>query len=409
MPNTAFPIMIGKTLMHNWAFVGMPHMRTGNSPPMAAAPPGDPMSATPARALPSILAAIGHTPLVRLTSLESPGGARIFAKCEFMNPGGSTKDRVAASIVADAEARGVLRPGATLVEATSGNTGIGLALVGAVKGYRVRIVIPEKMSHEKRRILRALGADVVVTPNAAPDHPDHYLNVARRLVAETPDAFHVDQFGNGANARAHETGTGPEITEALGRVHAFVAGAGTGGTLTGVARHLKKVDPATRIVCVDPEGSVISGDEPRPYKVEGIGDDFVPDGLDTALIDTYIRISDAESFTWARRLAREAGLFVGGSSGSAVLGAVRIAETLPPTANVVCLLADTGRNYLSTFHDDGWLAENGFAGTEAPAADDGAGEVRGPVARGSAGAVADARAAPTPAGPARRPLREVRA
>lgn len=316
----------------------------------------------PRAPLASILDAVGGTPMVRLRRVIPEGSATVFAKCEHLNPGGSAKDRIGLALVEAAERDGRLAPGGTIVEASSGNTAVALAQVAAVKGYRLVIAIPAKMSEEKRRLVRAYGAEIVVTPNAPPDHPDHYTHVARRI-AEATGGVYLDQFGSPANAAAHERATGPEIWADLeGRVDAVVLGAGTGGTLTGVARFLKARKPAVRVVCVDPEGSVISGGRAAPYKVEGIGDDFVPAGLDLSLVDEYVRVSDAECFAWARRLAREEGILAGGSSGAAVLGAARVAATLPRGANVVAVLADTGRNYLSKLYDDAWLAR------EAPAA-----------------------------------------
>lgn len=306
--------------------------------------------------LESILDAIGGTPMVPLRRLSPADGARVWAKCEFLNPGGSAKDRIGLALVEAAERSGALRPGGTLVEASSGNTAVALAQVAAVKGYRLVIAMPEKMSDEKRRLVRAYGAELILTPNVAPDHPDHYTNVARRFAARTPGAVYLDQFGNPANRRAHVETTGPEIWRQLdGRISAVIAGVGTGGTLSGAAAYLKARDPRIRIVCVDPEGSILSGGEPRPYLVEGIGDDFVPPGLDQSLVDKYVRVSDAECFAWTRRLAREEGILAGGSSGAAVLAAYRTAQSLPRDANVVAILPDTGRNYLSKLYDDAWL------------------------------------------------------
>ncbi|HVL47739.1 MAG TPA: cysteine synthase family protein [Candidatus Thermoplasmatota archaeon] len=312
-------------------------------------------------AAPDVLALVGATPLVRLHRVVPEGAARVWAKCEFLNPGGSAKDRIGLALLEAAEASGKLRPGGTVVEASSGNTAVALAQACAVRGYRLVITLPAKMSEEKRRLVKAYGAELIVTPNAEPGSRDHYIEVAKRVARERGGVY-LDQFGNPANARAHELTTGPEIVRALGgRVDAVVAGAGTGGTLTGVARAVKRANPNALIVCNDPEGSVISGGEAAAYKVEGIGDDFIPKGLDQNLIDRYEVVSDRESFVWARRLAREEGLLVGGSSGSAVAAAVRVAKGLPADANVVAILADTGRNYLSKFHNDIWLKENGFA------------------------------------------------
>lgn len=309
----------------------------------------------------SVLDLVGSTPLVRLRG----AGARLWGKCEFLNPGGSAKDRIGLALVEAAERSGELKPGGLVVEASSGNTAVALAQACAVKGYRLVITLPEKMSEEKRRLVRAYGAELVVTPNAAPGSAEHYVEQARRIARERRGVY-LDQFANPANALAHERTTGPEIWDALGgRVAAVVGGAGTGGTLTGVARALKRRDPRVLVVCCDPEGSVLHGGEAHPYLVEGIGDDFVPAGLDARLIDRYEVVGDAESFACARRLAREEGLLVGGSSGAAVVAARRVARDLPGDANVVAILADTGRNYLTRLHDDAWLRAHGLAGPPA--------------------------------------------
>jgi cysteine synthase len=278
----------------------------------------------------------------------------VLAKCEHLNPGGSVKDRIAVAIVSDAEARGVLRPGATLVEATAGNTGMGLALVAAARGYRLACVMPEKMSMDKRTALAALGADVIMTPNAPPDSPDNFQNVARRLARER-GWFLTDQFCNPANVRAHEETTGPEILEQCGgRIGAFVAGAGTGGTITGVGRFLKKRAPGARIVLADPVGSglarwvvegVVGAD--APYAVEGIGTSKPPEILDRTVIDAAESIPDEESFAIARRLWREEGLFVGGSAGTAVAAALRLATRGEIRDPIVTLLPDSWDRYLS--------------------------------------------------------------
>ncbi|HEX2022111.1 MAG TPA: cysteine synthase family protein [Candidatus Thermoplasmatota archaeon] len=311
--------------------------------------------ADPGPVLPDILAAVGRTPMVRLARLSPPGGATVWAKCEHLNPGGSAKDRIALGLVERAERDGTLPPGGTIVEASSGNTAIALAQAAAVKGYRCVIVVPEKVSEEKRRMTRAFGAEVVVAPKVAPDHPQHYRRVAKRLARETGGVF-LDQFANPAATDAHYLTTGPEIHAQLGgRVDAFVAGAGTGGTIAGVARYLKEKDPAVRVVLADPPGSLLSGPA-KPYLVEGIGVDFHLPGLDLRLVDEIVTVPDAESFAWARRLAREEGILAGGSSGSALAAAVGVAAQLPPDANVVAILADTGRNYLSKLYDDAWLA-----------------------------------------------------
>lgn len=307
------------------------------------------------RPVPDILHAIGRTAMVRLSRLSPAGGASIWGKCELLNPGGSAKDRIALALLARAERDGTLRPGGKVIEASSGNTAIALAQACAVRGYRFVVVMSEKVSVEKRRIVQAFGAEVVLTPKVAPDHPRHYRNVACTLARETGGVF-VDQFANPGATLAHYETTGLEILEQLPRVDAFVAGAGTGGTLTGVARRLKERDPATRVVCCDPPGSLLSG-KPRAYLVEGIGVDFELPGLDIKLVDETVTVSDADSFRWASRLAREEGILAGGSSGAAIAAADQVARRLPPEANVVALLADTGRNYLTKQFDAAWLAE----------------------------------------------------
>jgi cystathionine beta-synthase len=308
----------------------------------------------------TILQSVGRTPMVRLRRVTEGLNALVYAKVESMNPGGSVKDRVAMAMVADAERRGWLRPGGTIIEATAGNTGAGLALVAAVKGYRCIFVMPDKMSAEKIGLLKAYGAEVVITPtNVPPDSPDSYNGVADRLTREIPGAWRPNQFANLSNPDVHYRTTGMEIWDQTeGRVAAFVAGVGTGGTISGVARYLKEQNPDIRIVGADPEGSILSGDTPRPWKVEGIGEDFVPKTLNSQLVDEWIRVSDAESFYTARALARREGLLVGGSSGTAVAAALRYARRLGGDQIVVALCADTGRNYLSKFYDDAWLNAN---------------------------------------------------
>jgi cystathionine beta-synthase len=308
----------------------------------------------------SILQAIGKTPLVRLRRVTEGLTSQVYAKVEAQNPGGSVKDRVALAMVAEAERRGWLRPGGTIIEATAGNTGVGLAMIAAVKGYRCIFVLPDKMSSDKIRLLKAYGAEVVITPTAVPpDSPESYNGVADRLTREIPGAWRPNQFTNLANPDVHYRTTGYEIWEQTeGRVTAFVAGAGTGGTISGVGRYLKEQNPEVRIIGADPEGSVLSGDTPKPWKVEGIGEDFVPKTLNSQLVDEWIRVSDAESFQVARALARREGLLLGGSSGTAVAAALRYARRLTGDNLVVALCADTGRNYLSKQFDDQWLADN---------------------------------------------------
>ena len=309
----------------------------------------------------SILDAIGRTPLVPLRRVGRGLPVPVLAKCEHLNPGGSVKDRIAVAIVDDAEARGVLRPGATLVEATAGNTGMGLALLAAVRGYALVCVMPEKMSVDKRKALASLGARVIVTPNAPPDSPDNFQNVARRLAAERAEQgwFLTDQFCNPANVRAHEQTTGPEIlAQTAGDIGAFVAGAGTGGTLTGVGRFLHARVPDVRIVMADPVGSGLAGwvrdgvvGPDAAYQVEGIGSSKPPDNLDRTIIDAVESVTDDESFDVARRLIKEEGLYVGGSSGTAVAAALRVAAS-GVKGPVVALLADSWDRYLSK----DWLA-----------------------------------------------------
>lgn len=308
----------------------------------------------------TILQSIGKTPLVRLRRVTEGLKASVYVKNEAMNPGGSIKDRVALAMVADAERRGWLRPGGTIIEATAGNTGVGLAMIAAVRGYRCIFVLPDKMSAEKVRLLKAYGAEVVITAtNVPPDSPDSYNGVADRLTREIPGAWRPNQFSNLANPEVHYRTTGHEIWEQTeGRITAFVAGAGTGGTLSGVARYLKEQNPDVKIIGADPEGSILSGDTPRPWKVEGIGEDFVPKTLNSQLVDEWLRVGDAESFHIARALARREGMLVGGSSGTAVAAALRYARRLGPDDIVVALCADTGRNYLSKLFDDDWLAAN---------------------------------------------------
>jgi cystathionine beta-synthase len=308
----------------------------------------------------SILQSIGRTPLVRLRRLAADVAAAVYVKLESLNPGGSVKDRVGVAMIAEAERRGWLRPGGTIIEATAGNTGVGLAMVAAVKGYRCIFVLPDKMSTEKVALLKAYGAEVVITAtNVAPDAPESYNSVADRLAQEIPGAWRPNQFTNLANPEIHYRTTGPEIWEQTeGRITAFVAGVGTGGTVSGVARYLKERNPDIKIIGADPEGSVLSGGTPRPWKVEGIGEDFVPKTFNSQLVDEWIRISDAESFHIARGLSRREGILAGGSSGTNVAAALRYAQRLTAEHCVVSLVCDTGRNYLSKFYDDAWLAEN---------------------------------------------------
>lgn len=309
-----------------------------------------------------VLATIGNTPLVRLTRLHPPGN--LVAKLEFMNPGGSIKDRIAVSMIDQAEQDGSLRPGGTIIEPTSGNTGVGLALVGAVRGYRVICTVPAKVSKEKQDLLRAHGVEVIETPTElGPDSPDSYYGVARRLSEEIEGSFLPDQYYNMANPRAHFETTGPEIwRQTDGAVDVLVAGVGTGGTISGSGRYLKEKKPSVQIVGADPEGSIFtkgpSGDL-HQYHVEGVGEDFYPDTVDFDLIDRFIEITDSDSFAMARRCAREEGVLTGGSGGMAIEAALQVAVT-DPNRLVVVIVPDSGRGYLSKTFNDDWMTKQGF-------------------------------------------------
>ncbi|WP_439629271.1 pyridoxal-phosphate dependent enzyme [Gemmata sp.] len=318
--------------------------------------------------LDTILDAVGHTPLVLLNRLTEGLQAKVAIKVEAQNPGGSVKDRVAMAMIAEAEQKGLLRAGGTIIEATAGNTGVGLAMVAAVKGYRCIFVLPDKMSAEKIALLRAYGAEVVVTQTAvAPDSPESYNGVADRLSREIPGAWRPNQFTNLANPEVHYRTTGPEIWEQTrGKITVFVAGVGTGGTVSGVGKYLKERNPNVRVVGADPEGSILSGGSPKPWKVEGIGEDFVPKTFRSEFVDDWERVSDAESFHVARELARREGMLLGGSTGTNVAAALRYARRLGSGHLVVALGCDTGRNYLSKFFDDGWLSANKLSFAEAP-------------------------------------------
>jgi cystathionine beta-synthase len=331
-----------------------------------------PRNLTPARVRrgPNVLASVGRTPLLELPRLAArigvPSGSRLLAKAEQLNPGGSVKDRLAEALLDDAEAHG-LRPGGTIVEATSGNTGISLAIAAAVRGYHLEVVSSTKVSDEKIRLLRTLGADVTVTPNVAHGDPAHYLEVARRRAEELPGAVYLDQFRSTANAGVHEGTTGPELLRQAvaigGRLDAFVAGVGTGGTLVGIARYLRRASPSTRIVLADPEGSVLAHGGPfRAYQVEGIGDDTVPPLLDRSVVDASVVVPDRTSFRVALLAARTEGLLVGGSSGTHLAAAAEVARGLPEGSVVATLLPDSGRNYLSKFLDPAWCDTHGFPG-----------------------------------------------
>lgn len=313
----------------------------------------------------SILETIGKTPMVKLNRIGTNLECNLYAKCEFLNPGGSVKDRIGYRMVIEAEKSGRIKPGDTLIEPTSGNTGIGLALAGAVKGYRIIITMPEKMSREKQVILEALGAEIIRTPTeAAFDDPDSHIGVAKRLQKELPNAHILDQYSNPANPRAHYEGTGQEILDDLGgKVDMVVIAAGTGGTITGVARRIKEANPHCEIVGADPVGSILAGPGAiASYKVEGIGYDFIPEVLHRNLVDTWVKTADRESFQLARRLISEEGLLCGGSSGSALYAALKEAKRLKQGQNCVVLLADGVRNYLTKFVDDKWMQDNRFTG-----------------------------------------------
>ncbi len=308
----------------------------------------------------SLLDGIGDTPLVRLQRVASDVPALVLAKLEMFNPGGSVKDRIGPAMIEYCEQKGLLRPGGTIVEPTSGNTGHGLAIAAAIKGYHCIFVMTDKASEEKRSLLRAYGAEVVICPaSVTHESPEYYKNVAYRLAKEIPGACCPDQYSNPANPAAHYASTGPEIwRDTAGRVSAFVAGIGTGGTISGTARYLKEQNPAIKIIGADPPGSVYSGDTPGPYKVEGIGMDVFPHNYQRELVDEVIRIDDRTSFYWARRLAHEEGILTGGSAGTALGAALTYAHRLTPDDVVVVLLPDTGRGYLSKQFNDTWMREN---------------------------------------------------
>ena len=317
----------------------------------------------------SILESIGRTPLVRLNRVAEGLAAGIYVKCEFLNPGGSVKDRIGRELIEDAERRGLLQPGGTLVEATSGNTGVGLAMVAALKGYRTIFVLPDKVSEEKIRTLRAFGAQVVTTPTAvAPEDPRSYYSVSRRIAEETPGAFYVNQYHNPANPLAHYKTTGPEIwQQSDGALNALVVGIGTGGTISGCGRYLKEQNPAVQVIGVDPDGSLYYDyikhrriGEARPYLIEGIGEDFFPTTMDFSIVDDVVRVYDREAFLMTRRLLAEEGLFAGISSGAAVVGALRYAAGRPADERIVVILPDSGSRYLSKVWDDDWMRAAGF-------------------------------------------------
>ena len=311
----------------------------------------------------NILHAIGDTPMVRLNRVGAEFGVNILAKCEFLNPGGSVKDRIGYRMVEQAEREGRIKPGDTLIEPTSGNTGIGIALAGAVKGYNVIITMTTKMSMEKERTLQALGATIIRTPSeVASEHPESNISVAARLAQEMPNAHILDQYKNKDNPLAHYYGTGQEIIDQVGgKIDYFVCGIGTGGTLTGCAKILKEKVPTCKIIAVDPVGSIMGGgSEVSPYLVEGLGYDFIPDAYDSSLVDEVIKTTDEQAFPVARRLIKDEGLLVGGSSGSAVFAAMEVAKQCRGGETIVTILPDSIRNYMTKFLDDEWMKSNGL-------------------------------------------------
>ncbi len=317
----------------------------------------------------SVLDAIGDTPVVRLNKVTAGVKPKIYAKLEFMNPGGSVKDRIAAFLVARAERQGLLKRGGTIIEPTSGNTGVGLAMLAAVRGYKAIFTMPDKVSEEKRALLRAYGAQVVIAPtDVSPESPEHYVNVARRLQKATPDSYLPNQYENLGNPRAHYLTTGPEIwRQTKGRIDAFVAGVGTGGTISGAGGYLKKRKKGLLVVGVEPEGSIYgavkrgTSEPPHQYLVEGIGEDFIPGTYDPKVVDEVVTVSDSASVSTARSLARQEGILAGGSSGSAVAGALDLAARRPDLRLIVVILPDSGRSYLSKLYDERWLRSHGLS------------------------------------------------
>lgn len=311
----------------------------------------------------NILNTIGHTPVVKINNLGHGLDCELYAKCEFFNPGGSVKDRIGYEMVINAERDGKIKPGDTLIEPTSGNTGIGIALAGAVLGYNVIITMPEKMSQEKQCVLERLGAKIYRTRTEAASHePDSHISLARKLQAELPDSYILDQYANPNNPNAHYNGTAQEIIDDFGKdLHMVVAGVGTGGTITGIAKRLKEYNPTIKIIGVDPEGSILGGGtEIKPYQVEGIGYDFFPEVLKNELIDEYIKTNDADSLSMARQLIRQEGLLIGGSSGAAMCGALQAAKSLRKGQKCLVILPDSIRNYMSKFANDEWMKAQGF-------------------------------------------------
>lgn len=325
---------------------------------------------TKIKAYDSILDTIGNTPLVRLHKVTAGHNGHYLAKMEYFNPGGSVKDRIGLDIIEEAEKSEQLKPGGTIVEATSGNTGVGLAIAAAVKGYSTIFTMPDKMSSEKIQLLRAFGAEVIITPAAVPhDSPDSYTEVAKRIVRETPNSILANQYYNPKNNEAHYKTTGPELWEQTGgQIDYFVGGIGTGGTISGAGKYLKEQNPDVKIIGIDPDGSILrdiyydkkAKHEGKPYKVEGIGQDFKPGTLHMKYIDDIVEVTDKESFLMARRLTREEGMFVGGSAGTAVAGMLKYAKNFKPDDVIVVLIPDTGERYLSKIYNDDWMRENGF-------------------------------------------------
>lgn len=325
---------------------------------------------TKIKAYNSILETIGNTPLVRLHKVTAGYQGHFFAKVEYFNPGASVKDRIGLDIISEAEESGRLKPGGTIVEATSGNTGVGLAMAAAVKGYHTIFTMPDKMSSEKTKLLRAFGAEVIITPAAVPHNsPDSYTEVAKRIVRETPNSILANQYYNPKNNESHYKTTGPELWEETGgQIDYFIGGIGTGGTISGAGKYLKEQNPDIKIIGIDPDGSILrdvyynkkAKHEGKPYKVEGIGQDFVPGTLHMKYIDDVVEVTDKESFLMARRLTREEGMFVGGSAGTAVAGMLKYAKNFKPDDVIVVLLPDTGERYLSKIYSDDWMRENGF-------------------------------------------------
>jgi cystathionine beta-synthase len=324
-----------------------------------------------AREYPTVLELVGDTPIVRLDGIARGVRPRLLAKLEYLNPGGSVKDRIGLAMIEAAERDGKLKPGGTIVEPTSGNTGVGLAIAAASRGYRCIFVMPDKMSQEKISMLRAYGADVVITPTAVePDSPESYYSVSSRLAEQIPGGFKPDQYSNMANPQAHYEVTGPEIWEQTGgEIDAIVISVGTGGTISGVGRYFKERKPEVLIVGADPEGSIYTAERPgdlQPYFVEGIGKDTWPATMDPEFVDEWVRVSDRDSFLTARRLAHEEGLLVGGSGGTTVWAALQVARRFGPEATILTMIPDSGRSYLSKFYDENWMLEHGFVERRTP-------------------------------------------